>query len=115
MPPPPLHSTAAAFSTDSTLPAELLPHPPCAAGPAAARLEGVNRPELLPSEPNVPVIDVAGFLTASEVRDRHCVRLRSESGGVRGGSLQFLEAREGRRLHELQATIDYLFSLPRGV
>mgnify|MGYP001807654753 CR=1 FL=1 len=37
------------------------------AGPAAARLEGVNRPELLPKGANVPVIDVAGFLTASEV------------------------------------------------
>jgi hypothetical protein len=37
------------------------------AGPAYARPAGVNRPELLPTE-QTPVIDVAGFLTASEVR-----------------------------------------------
>eukprot|EP00210_Caulerpa_lentillifera_P005035 g4809.t1 len=33
--------------------------------PAAARLESVNRPELLPTE-QTTVIDVAGFLTSSE-------------------------------------------------
>lgn len=36
------------------------------AGPVQARLEGVNRPELLPSGPTTPVIDVAGFLTGGE-------------------------------------------------
>ena len=36
-------------------------------GPAAARLEGVNNPQLLPSTPNVPVIDVAGFLSKGQV------------------------------------------------
>lgn len=39
---------------------------PQTAGPAQARYEGVNRPDLLPSEPNVTVIDVAGFLTDGE-------------------------------------------------
>ena len=32
---------------------------------ASARLEGVNKPELLPASPT-PVIDVAGFLTSGE-------------------------------------------------
>ena len=36
-------------------------------GPAAARLEGVNNPQLLPTTPNVPVIDVAGFLSKGQV------------------------------------------------
>jgi hypothetical protein len=33
---------------------------------ASARLEGVNKPELLPSGPPTPVLDVAGFLTEGE-------------------------------------------------
>ena len=36
-------------------------------GPAMARLEGVNKPELLPQGgPVTPLIDVAGFLTEGE-------------------------------------------------
>lgn len=36
-------------------------------GGASARLEGVNKPELLPTGAFTPVIDVAGFLTDGEV------------------------------------------------
>jgi len=36
------------------------------ASPAEARLEGVNRPDLLPEGPVVSVIDVAGFLSPSQ-------------------------------------------------
>ena len=39
----------------------------CAAGPAAARLEGVNNPQMLPPGPAVEVLDVAGYLTKGEV------------------------------------------------
>lgn len=37
------------------------------AGPAAARLEGVNNPQMLPPGPPVEVLDVAGYLTKGEV------------------------------------------------
>lgn len=37
-------------------------------GGASARLEGVNKPELLPTGEFTPVIDVAGFLTDGEER-----------------------------------------------
>lgn len=60
----------------------------CPTGPAQARYEGVNRPDLLPSEPNVVVIDVAGFLTEGEEK-----RLRSE--------IESLEADTGIKLRLL--------------
>ena len=37
------------------------------AGPAAARLEGVNNPQMLPPGPPVEVLDVAGYLTKGDV------------------------------------------------
>jgi hypothetical protein len=49
------------------------------AGPACARLEGVNNPQLLPSAPNVPVIDVAGFLSKGQART-HASVTRSLAG-----------------------------------
>jgi hypothetical protein len=38
-----------------------------ACAPASARLEGVNNPALLPPGPAAPVLDVAGYLTKSDV------------------------------------------------
>jgi len=39
-----------------------------ACAPANARLEGVNNPALLPPGPAAPVLDVAGYLTKSDVQ-----------------------------------------------
>jgi len=52
------------------------------AGPAFARPEGVNKPELLPKEAGVTVIDVAGFLAPSEeTRLRQAIgRLEADTG-----------------------------------
>ena len=44
---------------------------------ASARLEGVNKPELLPTGDFTPVIDVAGFLTDGEER-----RIRERVDGL---------------------------------
>lgn len=53
-------------------------------GPAYARLEGVNRPELLPPGPVTPVIDVAGFLTdGEEARIRARVEALERDTGIR--------------------------------
>lgn len=59
-----------------------LPHQTTAAG-ASARLEGVNKPELLPPGPVTPVIDIAGFLTEGEV------------GGSKGEELVAREVGQG--------------------
>lgn len=54
------------------------------AGPAAARLEGVNKPELLPPGPPTPVLDVADFLTeGEEARLRTRVEALERDTGVR--------------------------------
>jgi hypothetical protein len=58
------------------------------AGPASARLEGVNNPQLLPPGPPVPVLDVAGFLGKNQV-----ARLTKE--------VQLIEAETGVRLRVL--------------
>lgn len=47
------------------------------AGASLARIEGVNRPELLPQGPVQTVIDVAGFLTPSEEK-----KLQAEVEGL---------------------------------
>lgn len=53
-------------------------------GPAHARLEGVNRPELLPEGPVTPVIDVAGFLTdGEEARIKQRVEALEKDTGIR--------------------------------
>eukprot|EP00887_Chlorella_sp_A99_P007811 scaffold20.g7811.t1 len=55
-----------------------------AAGPAHARLEGVNRPELLPPGPVTTVIDVAGSLTdGEEARIRQRVAALERDTGVK--------------------------------
>ena len=56
------------------------------AGPRAAqaRLEGVNKPELLPPGPVTPVLDVAGFLSEGEVqRIRKMVELLEKDTDVK--------------------------------
>ena len=69
-PPPPLASRLAAVALAATLALAPLFSLP---SPAHARLEGVNKPELLPKE-FTPVLDVAGFLTEGER-----ARLRSQA------------------------------------
>ena len=55
-----------------------------AASPASARLEGVNRPELLPPGPATPVIDVAGFLSdGQEARIRSRVEALERDTGLK--------------------------------
>lgn len=48
-----------------------------AVGSASARMEGVNKPELLPKGPVTTVIDVAGFLTDGEE-----ARIKKEIAGL---------------------------------
>ncbi|KAG7668083.1 putative Thylakoid lumenal 15.0 kDa protein 2, chloroplastic [Nannochloris sp. 'desiccata'] len=53
-------------------------------GPAEARMEGVNRPELLPPGPVTPVIDVAGFLTdGQEARIKARAEALEEDTGLK--------------------------------
>lgn len=50
----------------------------------AKKLESVNKPELLPSEPNVRVIDVAGFLTSGqEARLSDKLKRLDEATGIK--------------------------------
>lgn len=58
--------------------------PSPSAGPAEARMEGVNRPELLPPGPVTPVIDVAGFLTdGQEARIKARAEALEEDTGLK--------------------------------
>ena len=68
---PPLASRLAALALAATL--AFAPATLTFPLPAQARLEGVNKPELLPKE-FTPVLDVAGFLTEGER-----ARLRSQT------------------------------------
>lgn len=54
-------SSLFSFAAVSTI---LVPFPKC----AVARLESVNRPDLLPSEPGLNVIQTEKFLTSGQVR-----------------------------------------------
>lgn len=65
---------------------------------ASARLEGVNKPELLPPGPMTPVIDVAGFLTEGEVRRAGLLCCVCSCDGLRrAGALPWVRATS--RLH----------------
>lgn len=75
--PPPFASRLAALALAAALAVGPLSVPQAVAPPPAqARLEGVNKPELLPKGPVTPVLDVAGFLTDGE---RARLRAQAES------------------------------------
>ena len=64
--PPPFASRLAALALAAALAVAPLSPLVVAVAPAHARLEGVNKPVLLPKGPVTPVLDVAGFLTDGE-------------------------------------------------